>query len=395
MLLKEETRRLHSPDLKTRKRDDSIPQFPPFSSSHQKFQFQLFPSLDMEMEMEMDSRSVSRSVAVIACASMAFLYVAILYAPTLIFRLPQPKSINSFMIQRFISAFFASFLSIFLCATLLLPIKSWEASSLLNMYGFRADHLVQNFFPCKWQAVVYPLLLTSLLYIGDFISKSLYLMSLWEEDTAITSRRFSHSIVSVALNVLAWRNYVVVSIHSYDPSTFNRRIGIQSVHDTIASLWGLQILQHYIVEPDFLQLSTFKPFFGALLSAEVQFSKSFPDCSLAMTQTLQLNYMRYYMVSNIAYNIAGPQLCYTVIFGSYASFLYIRTGHLVAPVVAHIFCNVMGLPVISSRRKGLTAIAFVAGLVGFLWFLFPATSPHMYNERTDECLCWHGYCSWN
>jgi prenyl protein peptidase len=42
--------------------------------------------------------------------------------------------------------------------------------------------------------------------------------------------------------------------------------------------------------------------------------------------------------------IVGIQLCYTTVFGWYATFLFLRTGHLMAPLVAHVFCNVMGLP---------------------------------------------------
>ncbi|KAJ4836207.1 hypothetical protein Tsubulata_002420 [Turnera subulata] len=112
--------------------------------------------------------------------------------------------------------------------------------------------------------------------------------------------------------------------------------------------------------------------------------------------------------------IVGLQLGYTVIFGAYASFLFIRTGHLLAPLVAHIFCNHMGLPVLFARRRGIQVkfhatnfkhtfrhsggivfLAFVAGMVTFLWLLFPVTQPGLYNHRTDNCNCWHGYCSWN
>ncbi|TVY19324.1 putative CAAX prenyl protease 2 [Lachnellula arida] len=38
------------------------------------------------------------------------------------------------------------------------------------------------------------------------------------------------------------------------------------------------------------------------------------------------------------------QLAYTSMFGSYATFLYLRTGSLLAVVLAHAFCNWMGLP---------------------------------------------------
>ena len=38
------------------------------------------------------------------------------------------------------------------------------------------------------------------------------------------------------------------------------------------------------------------------------------------------------------------QSTYTTIFGMYSAFLFIRTGHIAAPVVAHGFCNFMGFP---------------------------------------------------
>ena len=38
------------------------------------------------------------------------------------------------------------------------------------------------------------------------------------------------------------------------------------------------------------------------------------------------------------------QLGYTTLFGSYATFLYLRTGSLLAVIVVHSFCNWMGLP---------------------------------------------------
>lgn len=93
--------------------------------------------------------------------------------------------------------------------------------------------------------------------------------------------------------------------------------------------------------------------------------------------------------------IVGVQLGYTVIFGWYAAFLFIRTGNLLSPIVAHVFCNMMGLPVFSSpRTKGVASVAFLAGSVCFFWLLFPATSPELYNTRLDRCRCWHGFCNW-
>ncbi|KAJ0794046.1 putative CAAX prenyl protease 2 [Helianthus annuus] len=66
--------------------------------------------------------------------------------------------------------------------------------------------------------------------------------------------------------------------------------------------------------------------------------------------------------------VVGFQLGYTVIFGSYASFLFVRTG--------------------------LVSVGFVVGAISFVYLLFPLTSPALYNDRTDKCECWHTYCYW-
>ncbi|KWU41772.1 Abi-domain-containing protein, partial [Rhodotorula sp. JG-1b] len=38
------------------------------------------------------------------------------------------------------------------------------------------------------------------------------------------------------------------------------------------------------------------------------------------------------------------QFAYTTIFGWYAAFLFLRTGSIVPPFLAHVFCNIMGIP---------------------------------------------------
>jgi prenyl protein peptidase len=43
------------------------------------------------------------------------------------------------------------------------------------------------------------------------------------------------------------------------------------------------------------------------------------------------------------------QLTYTTLFGAYATFLFVRTGSLVAVIAVHAFCNSMGLPRVWGR----------------------------------------------
>ncbi|KAI3892877.1 hypothetical protein MKW92_026615 [Papaver armeniacum] len=275
-------------------------------------------------------------MAIIACTSMSILYVAILYSPTLILRLPNPSTLNSFMIRRFICAAVSSIVSIFLCAFLLIPMGKWGWSSLFRLYGIRADHL--------WNAVVYPISLTSFLYIGSFVTMLISPKKSRKEDNENADLfwclksfiwGFLERMTSLTSNVLAWRNYVVAPLTE-------------------------EVVFRACMIP-LLLCGGFKPY-TIIFFSPIFFS-------------------------------LGLQLGYTVLFGSYASFLFIRTGHLIAPVVAHVFCNIMGLPMLSSQRKGLSIAATVAGFLGFIWFLFPATNPNLYNYRTDNCLCWHGYCT--
>lgn len=55
------------------------------------------------------------------------------------------------------------------------------------------------------------------------------------------------------------------------------------------------------------------------------------------------------------------QLTYTSLFGAYATFLFLRTGSVLAVIVVHAFCNVMGLP-------------RVWGLVEPYWLPVPTTA---------------------
>ncbi|KAB5552039.1 hypothetical protein DKX38_009350 [Salix brachista] len=302
---------------------------------------------------------LSKPLAVVACATMAFLYVAILYAPTLILRLPAPSSIKEFMIRRFICAAISSFISLVLCA-FLLPLRKREATYLLGVYGIRLDHF--------WQAVVFPLSLTSLMYAGSFVFKSLLLVDSWKEHmhqgegfffdfVKAILQNFLAGLSSTASNVLAWRNYVVAPL--------TEELVFRACMIPLLLCGGFEI---YVV----------------ILLCPILFSLAHLNHWMEIYGRQNYSLLKAFMV-------VGLQLGYTVIFGSYASFLFIRTGHLVAPIVAHIFCNFMGLPMLFVRRTGMVSLAFIAGAVAFICLLCPITQPHLYNDGTDDCECWHGY----
>ena len=85
------------------------------------------------------------------------------------------------------------------------------------------------------------------------------------------------------------------------------------------------------------------------------------------------------------------QLGYTTVFGWYASLLLLRTGHLAAPVCAHVFCNFMGFPESPAAGGGqyaaLLSKLYVVGVVSFAVLLWPLSRPVLfYNVPSDSAL---------
>uniref|UniRef100_A0AAZ3P9F2 CAAX prenyl protease 2 n=1 Tax=Oncorhynchus tshawytscha TaxID=74940 RepID=A0AAZ3P9F2_ONCTS len=83
------------------------------------------------------------------------------------------------------------------------------------------------------------------------------------------------------------------------------------------------------------------------------------------------------------------QFSYTAVFGAYTAFIFIRTGHLVGPVLCHSFCNHMGFPALSTaleHRHRLTILScYLLGVLLFLLLLFPLTDPLYYGLPTPVC----------
>ncbi|KAL2731948.1 CAAX prenyl protease 2 isoform X2 [Vespula squamosa] len=79
------------------------------------------------------------------------------------------------------------------------------------------------------------------------------------------------------------------------------------------------------------------------------------------------------------------QFAYTTLFGAYAAFLFVKTGHFIAPFIAHSFCNHMGFPELSEvvaykdplKRAALFSL-FVIGLFAWCFLLTPMTDPAIY-----------------
>ncbi|KAK9497456.1 hypothetical protein O3M35_004165 [Rhynocoris fuscipes] len=83
----------------------------------------------------------------------------------------------------------------------------------------------------------------------------------------------------------------------------------------------------------------------------------------------------------------GFQVLYTTLFGAYSAFLFLRTGHFIAPFLAHAFCNHMGFPdfyeVINypEPKRMQTFFFCILGLISWCFLLSPLTNPNLYNNN--------------
>ncbi|KAL3628218.1 hypothetical protein CASFOL_027264 [Castilleja foliolosa] len=288
------------------------------------------------MEQEGGGGDLSKSAAVAACTAMAVFYVAILYSPTLILRLPPPDSFKSFMIRRFFCATISSIVSLVVCF-LILPIRMWNVSILLGVYGIRLDHI--------WQALALPILLTSLMYSGSFTLKLLSILNNGENLSVVYIKSFfpkiADSVVSTISSVTSWRNYVVAPV--------TEELVFRACMIPLLLCGGFSTYTVIFLSPIFFSLAHLNHLMELCLQK---------NCSLLK-----------------ACQVVGFQLGYTVIFGAYASFLFVRTGHLAAPLIAHIFCNFMGLPVIFSRRSGDSKCCICSWDVEFFLDASPIVEP--------------------
>jgi len=77
---------------------------------------------------------------------------------------------------------------------------------------------------------------------------------------------------------------------------------------------------------------------------------------------------------------AAFQACYTTVFGWYVAWLFVRTGHLVAPVLTHVFCNAMQFPPFGRLlADGATKAALGLGVALFVGGLPYATSCDLFS----------------
>jgi len=80
---------------------------------------------------------------------------------------------------------------------------------------------------------------------------------------------------------------------------------------------------------------------------------------------------------------------YTTIFGAYSALLFISTGNIIAPIMAHKFCNHMGFPDFQEMfqlEEPKRSCLFILSLVGLLlWYILIkyTSEPWIYSNQMN------------
>ncbi|KAI0030537.1 hypothetical protein K488DRAFT_54010 [Vararia minispora EC-137] len=67
------------------------------------------------------------------------------------------------------------------------------------------------------------------------------------------------------------------------------------------------------------------------------------------------------------------QFAYTTLFGFHCAFLFIRSGTVFVPMIAHVFCNIMGVPQLQQEvrqhpgRASQIKIMYVLGIISYIY----------------------------
>ncbi|XP_015433384.1 PREDICTED: CAAX prenyl protease 2 [Dufourea novaeangliae] len=269
--------------------------------------------------------------AILSCLALSIVYVASLY----VWRSPYDGEHPTIIKRRFCSVFIISLIS---------PVslyfgmnkKVFQRATIWELLGLRWPGLIE--------AVVIPLLLTMILFLGPLSVQCFNKLSrLYAEPM--------HWLGNIR-TLTWWRNQVVAPL--CEEWTFRACM--------------LPLLLQCFTPVTAIFVSSL--FFGAAHFHHI------------------VDRVREGVSLKRALLISCFQFAYTTLFGTYAAFLFVKTGHLAAPLTAHSFCNHMGFPDLSEivackdplKRAGLCCL-FVIGLVTFFLLLIPMTNPTIFQNN--------------
>ncbi|KAG7204010.1 hypothetical protein KM043_001872 [Ampulex compressa] len=273
--------------------------------------------------------------AILSCFALSVVYVASLYVWNSSHNREHPTTIK----KRFFSVFIVTLISpAFLYFGL--HEKAFQKATMWELLGLRWSGLIQ--------AVVVPLLLTMVLFLGPLSMQGLN--GLW--------RLYTEPMywLGSVRTLIWWRNQVVAPL---------------SEEWTFRACMLPLLLQCFA--------PTTAIFICPLFFGIAHFHHVVEGIKMGM------EFKRVLFISCF-------QFVYTTLFGAYAAFLFAKTGHVVAPFMAHSFCNHMGFPDLSEvvaykdplKRAGVMCL-FVIGLLAWCFLLTPMTNPVLFNNN----LFWH------
>ncbi|CAD7085215.1 unnamed protein product [Hermetia illucens] len=271
---------------------------------------------------------LSPLISVGCCFILSIIYVSSLY----VWNSDQNRDHPSTVKRRFFSVFIVMLLSPAFVYKFSLGAKVFKDVTLAAILGFRTEGFLL--------ATIVPILLTSLLFLGPLVAQAFN--ESWR--VSVSHNNWLNNFT----NVLWLRNFLVAPLS--EEFTFRAcmmPLLLQSFTPSTAVL----------ITPLFFGVAHFHHMIERLRSG---------------------------MDMKTAIIISCFQFTYTTIFGFYSAYLFVRTGHFVAPFVAHAFCNHMGFPDINDvilhknyMRYVLIAL-YVTGLVLWILVLPVATTPSFY-----------------
>ncbi|TMW68492.1 hypothetical protein Poli38472_005960 [Pythium oligandrum] len=291
--------------------------------------------------------NIGGSAAIVVCLCMAAAYVGVLYTlPWSIRRLPRDHPTHILARFLLICIFCA------LCPFVLAMFYEYDEDSIsfAEWLGIRVEGLLP--------ALIIPLVVTAVLFAGSLVASILRLVSV--------SKQFQHGGMWLALK--------------------NSALYYSITHDKLPSL------RNYILGPlteEFVFRSCMVPL---LICADF----SAKQIILGSPLTFGVAHLHHFVEHlksgrsiKEALLIVGFQLMYTSLFGAYATFVYLRTGHFISIFLIHIFCNVMGFPDLSffspeSTLHPFRAVilgTYFAGIYFFSVLLMPLTEPSIYESE--------------
>ncbi|XP_058461899.1 CAAX prenyl protease 2 [Malaya genurostris] len=270
---------------------------------------------------------LSALVSVGACFAISVIYVASLYVWKSRHDRDHPSTIKRRFFSVFVVMLIAPLFVYFLtCEGVFRKYTMWE------IMGFRLEGLLT--------AICLPLLLTSVLFLGP---------------------------LSVTLTNGVWRIYS-------EPMYW------------MNAVQNLMWLRNHLIAP-LSEEFTFRACMLPLLLQTFQ-----PKVAILITPLLfglaHLHHinerLRDGTPMKIVLTVSLFQFFYTTIFGIYSAYLFVRSGHFLAPFVAHAFCNHMGFPDIQEvlgqtyRRKAIFIGLYLLGMIGWILLLPTLTTPSWY-----------------